>query len=67
MCAVVSQGLICYKPVDQESCFLQQMDETDYDNVHSLLHEPTRKVTSINISTRGHVILKGFPQCLLDM
>lgn len=56
MCAVVSQGLICYKPVDQESCFLQQMDETDYDNVHSLLHESTRKVTSINISTRGHVI-----------
>lgn len=51
-CAVGLQGLICYKPVDQESCFLRTMDKSDYDNVHSLLHKSTPKVTGINISTR---------------
>uniref|UniRef100_A0A671W0X8 BRICHOS domain containing 5 n=1 Tax=Sparus aurata TaxID=8175 RepID=A0A671W0X8_SPAAU len=38
------QGLICYKPVDQQSCFLRKMERSDYDNVHSLLHESARKV-----------------------
>uniref|UniRef100_A0A3P8RUB0 BRICHOS domain containing 5 n=1 Tax=Amphiprion percula TaxID=161767 RepID=A0A3P8RUB0_AMPPE len=37
------QGLICYKPVDQDSCFLREMEQSDYDNVNSLLHEPTHK------------------------
>ncbi|XP_032358462.1 BRICHOS domain-containing protein 5 isoform X2 [Etheostoma spectabile] len=36
-------GLICYKPVHQDSCFLQKMDKSDYDNVQSLLHESTQK------------------------
>ncbi|XP_070783793.1 BRICHOS domain-containing protein 5 [Enoplosus armatus] len=36
-------GLICYKPVEQESCFLRKMEKSDYDNVHSLLHESTHK------------------------
>ncbi|XP_045924161.1 BRICHOS domain-containing protein 5 isoform X2 [Micropterus dolomieu] len=36
-------GLICYKPVNEESCFLRKMDRSDYDNVHSLLHESTRE------------------------
>ncbi|XP_008302538.1 BRICHOS domain-containing protein 5 [Stegastes partitus] len=40
----IKRGLICYKPVDQESCFLREMEQPDYDNVNSLLHEPTRKV-----------------------
>ncbi|XP_028285865.1 BRICHOS domain-containing protein 5 [Parambassis ranga] len=39
----VKHGLICYKPVDQESCLLQQMEQSDYDNVNSLLREPTHK------------------------
>nr|XP_046233707.1 BRICHOS domain-containing protein 5 isoform X2 [Scatophagus argus] len=39
----VKHGLICYKPVDQESCFLQKMEKSDYDNVRSLLHESTHK------------------------
>ncbi|KAE8284440.1 BRICHOS domain-containing protein 5 [Larimichthys crocea] len=38
----IKHGLICYKPVDQESCFLQKMEESDYDNVHSLLQESTQ-------------------------
>ncbi|KAM8837954.1 BRICHOS domain-containing protein 5 isoform 2-T2 [Spinachia spinachia] len=33
----VKHGLICYKPVEQESCFLRRMERSDYDNVHSLL------------------------------
>uniref|UniRef100_A0A3B4WUE4 BRICHOS domain containing 5 n=1 Tax=Seriola lalandi dorsalis TaxID=1841481 RepID=A0A3B4WUE4_SERLL len=43
--AVVLQGLICYKPVEQDSCLLRKMEPSDYDNVHSLLHESTHKVT----------------------
>lgn len=39
----VREGLICYKPVNQESCFLQKMEKSDYDNVRSFLHESTRK------------------------
>nr|XP_019938880.1 PREDICTED: BRICHOS domain-containing protein 5-like isoform X2 [Paralichthys olivaceus] len=39
----VKHGLICYKPVDQDTCFLQKMEESDYDNVHSLLHEQTHQ------------------------
>ncbi|XP_033963271.1 BRICHOS domain-containing protein 5 isoform X2 [Pseudochaenichthys georgianus] len=39
----VKHGLICYKPMDQESCFLRKMEESDYNNVHSLLQESTHK------------------------
>ncbi|XP_068162190.1 BRICHOS domain-containing protein 5 isoform X2 [Antennarius striatus] len=35
----IKHGLICYKPVDQDSCFLEQMGQSDYDNVHALLQE----------------------------
>ncbi|KAA8581809.1 hypothetical protein FQN60_003390 [Etheostoma spectabile] len=40
----IKRGLICYKPVHQDSCFLQKMDKSDYDNVQSLLHESTQKL-----------------------
>ncbi|CAG04470.1 unnamed protein product, partial [Tetraodon nigroviridis] len=36
----VKNGLICYRPEEQDGCFLQQMDERDHDNVRSLLHGP---------------------------
>ncbi|XP_068440013.1 BRICHOS domain-containing protein 5 [Clinocottus analis] len=39
----IKHGVICYKPVEQESCFLRKMEKSDYDNVHSLLHESTPK------------------------
>ncbi|XP_041819312.1 BRICHOS domain-containing protein 5 [Chelmon rostratus] len=39
----IKHGLICYKPVDQESCFLRKMEESDYDNVRSLLHQSEHK------------------------
>ena len=52
VCCYVFQGLICYKPVDQDSCFLQNMETSDYENVHSLLSESTHKVTAGDISTR---------------
>uniref|UniRef100_A0A3Q3K1H0 BRICHOS domain-containing protein n=1 Tax=Monopterus albus TaxID=43700 RepID=A0A3Q3K1H0_MONAL len=35
----IKHGLICYRPVNQDSCFLRKMDQSNYDNVHSLLHE----------------------------
>ncbi|XP_036937269.1 BRICHOS domain-containing protein 5 isoform X1 [Acanthopagrus latus] len=39
----IKHGLICYKPVDQQSCFLRKMEMSDYDNVRSLLHESAHK------------------------
>lgn len=45
-CVSVLQGLICYKPVEQESCFLRKMDKSDYEHVHSLLQESTQKVSA---------------------
>ncbi|XP_026206958.1 BRICHOS domain-containing protein 5 [Anabas testudineus] len=39
----IKNGLICYKPVEQDSCFLRKMEQSDYDKVHSLLHESTHK------------------------
>lgn len=39
----IKQGLICYKPSNQESCFLQKMEKSDYDNVRTFLHESTHK------------------------
>uniref|UniRef100_A0A8C6U3N3 BRICHOS domain containing 5 n=1 Tax=Neogobius melanostomus TaxID=47308 RepID=A0A8C6U3N3_9GOBI len=30
-------GLICYKPAHQKACFLQKMEESDYDNVQCYL------------------------------
>uniref|UniRef100_A0A673AKQ3 BRICHOS domain containing 5 n=1 Tax=Sphaeramia orbicularis TaxID=375764 RepID=A0A673AKQ3_9TELE len=46
----IRHGLICYKPVDTESCFLRKMEQFDYDNVRSLLDESTHKVTVSDIS-----------------
>ncbi|XP_026171654.1 BRICHOS domain-containing protein 5 [Mastacembelus armatus] len=39
----IKHGLICYKPVDQDMCILQTMEQSDYDNVRSLLYESTHK------------------------
>lgn len=46
----LSQGLICYKPVDTGSCFLRKMEQYDYDNVRSILQESTHKVTVSDVS-----------------
>ncbi|GAA6219910.1 BRICHOS domain-containing protein 5 [Lates japonicus] len=46
----IKHGLICYKPVDQDSCFLRKMEQSDYDNVHSLLHESTHKQSQFQLS-----------------
>ncbi|KAM9336888.1 BRICHOS domain-containing protein 5 [Symphorus nematophorus] len=46
----IKHGLICYKPVEQESCFLRKMEKSDYDNVHSLLHDSTHKQSQFHLS-----------------
>ncbi|XP_078135650.1 BRICHOS domain-containing protein 5 isoform X1 [Sander vitreus] len=46
----VKRRLICYKPVDQDSCFLRTMEKSDYDNVQSLLHESTHKQSQFQLS-----------------
>ncbi|XP_029384325.1 BRICHOS domain-containing protein 5 isoform X2 [Echeneis naucrates] len=40
----IKRGLICYKPAEQDSCFLQEMEQSDYDNVHSLFRNSTHKI-----------------------
>lgn len=39
----VKHGVICYKPVEQDSCFLRRMEPSDYDNARSLLGEAALK------------------------
>ncbi|XP_075890804.1 BRICHOS domain-containing protein 5 isoform X2 [Nelusetta ayraudi] len=39
----LKRGLICYKPSEQDGCFLREMDQSDYDNVHALLRESPQK------------------------
>ncbi|MEQ2222590.1 hypothetical protein ILYODFUR_027887 [Ilyodon furcidens] len=34
----IKHGLMCYKPVDQDSCFLQTMVRSDYEHVGSLVN-----------------------------
>ncbi|XP_029977488.1 BRICHOS domain-containing protein 5 [Sphaeramia orbicularis] len=46
----IRHGLICYKPVDTESCFLRKMEQFDYDNVRSLLDESTHKQGQFQLS-----------------
>ncbi|XP_049418535.1 BRICHOS domain-containing protein 5 isoform X4 [Epinephelus fuscoguttatus] len=46
----IKHGLICYKPVNQESCFLRKMEKSDYDNVHSLLNDSTHKQSQFQLS-----------------
>ncbi|XP_042253972.1 BRICHOS domain-containing protein 5 [Thunnus maccoyii] len=45
----IKHGLICYKPVDQDSCFLRDMETSDYENVHSLLSESTHKQSQFQL------------------
>uniref|UniRef100_A0A3B5L1N5 BRICHOS domain containing 5 n=1 Tax=Xiphophorus couchianus TaxID=32473 RepID=A0A3B5L1N5_9TELE len=40
----VKHGLICYRPADQQRCFLQTMERSDYDHVGSLLSGPQNQV-----------------------
>ncbi|KAF7204706.1 BRICHOS domain containing 5 [Nothobranchius furzeri] len=49
----VKQGLICYKPVDRDVCFLQTMERSDFDNVNPLLNQSTLEVTGGNVSTNA--------------
>nr|XP_033467096.1 BRICHOS domain-containing protein 5 isoform X3 [Epinephelus lanceolatus]XP_033473806.1 BRICHOS domain-containing protein 5-like isoform X3 [Epinephelus lanceolatus] len=46
----IKHGLICYKPVNQESCFLRKMEKSDYDNVHSLLNDSAHKQSQFQLS-----------------
>uniref|UniRef100_A0A3Q0R512 BRICHOS domain containing 5 n=1 Tax=Amphilophus citrinellus TaxID=61819 RepID=A0A3Q0R512_AMPCI len=48
----IKHSLICYKPIDQESCFLRKMEESDYANVNSLLHESSQVQLSGNETLR---------------
>ncbi|KAM9425154.1 BRICHOS domain-containing protein 5 [Pholidichthys leucotaenia] len=48
----VKHGLICYKPVDQGSCFLRRMEQSDYDNVNSILRDATHQ-SQFQLSVNG--------------
>ncbi|XP_051530354.1 BRICHOS domain-containing protein 5-like [Myxocyprinus asiaticus] len=40
-------GLVCYKPDNQESCFLRQMETLDYKNVQSQLNKSEQQVSQV--------------------
>uniref|UniRef100_A0A671RDK9 BRICHOS domain containing 5 n=1 Tax=Sinocyclocheilus anshuiensis TaxID=1608454 RepID=A0A671RDK9_9TELE len=37
-------GLVCYKPDNQDSCFLRRMERLDYENVQSQLNKSEQQV-----------------------
>ncbi|XP_055085623.1 BRICHOS domain-containing protein 5 isoform X2 [Periophthalmus magnuspinnatus] len=66
----IRQGLICYKPVNQKTCFLQKMEESDYENVRSFLHEPKEKAQyhlDVNETLRQTEFLSVVGSSLVDM
>ncbi|XP_056326021.1 BRICHOS domain-containing protein 5 isoform X2 [Danio aesculapii] len=40
-------GLVCYKPDNQDSCFLRRMESWDYENMHSQLNESEQQVRQV--------------------
>ncbi|CAL8302251.1 unnamed protein product [Lota lota] len=46
----VKHGLVCYKPFSQESCFLREMDQSDYQRVGSFLPQSTHKKSQFQLS-----------------
>ncbi|KAK7918978.1 hypothetical protein WMY93_010262 [Mugilogobius chulae] len=65
----IRQGLICYKPVHPKACFLQKMEESDYDKVRFFLHEPKQKVQYliVNETLRQTEFLSVIGSSLVDM
>ncbi|XP_072311875.1 BRICHOS domain-containing protein 5 [Eucyclogobius newberryi] len=66
----IRQGLICYKPVNQKTCFLQKMEKSDYDNVRSFLHQPKQKAQYyliVNETLRQTEFLSVIGSSLVDM
>ncbi|XP_049320814.1 BRICHOS domain-containing protein 5 isoform X2 [Astyanax mexicanus] len=43
----MKHGLICYKPDNQDNCFLRQMEMSDYENMHVLLNETQQQVSQV--------------------
>ncbi|CAL8260815.1 unnamed protein product [Arctogadus glacialis] len=46
----VKHGLVCYKPANQETCFLREMDQSDYQRVGSVLPESTHQMSQFQLS-----------------
>ncbi|XP_036427659.1 BRICHOS domain-containing protein 5 isoform X3 [Colossoma macropomum] len=42
-----TEGLICYKPDNQDTCFLRQMETSDYENMHVLLNESQQQMSQV--------------------
>ncbi|CAL9698838.1 unnamed protein product [Knipowitschia caucasica] len=66
----IKQGLICYKPLNQKTCYLQTMKDSDYDNVRSFLHEPKEKGHNnviVNETLRQTEFLSVIGSSLVDL
>ncbi|KAM9832401.1 BRICHOS domain-containing protein 5 [Neosynchiropus ocellatus] len=66
----IKQRLICYKPVEQESCFLRQMEAADYEHVRSLLRTPSAMShveLSSNLTQRQTEFLRVLAASQVDM
>ncbi|XP_061666011.1 BRICHOS domain-containing protein 5 isoform X2 [Syngnathoides biaculeatus] len=58
----IKHGLICYRPVHQESCFLLTMETSDYENVQSVLQASVNKQSQFQLSvneTQRHTEFLG--------
>uniref|UniRef100_A0A3B4DQY2 BRICHOS domain-containing protein n=1 Tax=Pygocentrus nattereri TaxID=42514 RepID=A0A3B4DQY2_PYGNA len=55
----INHGLICYKPDDQDTCFLRQMETSDYENMHVLLNESQQQVWLVGNETQRHTEFLG--------
>ncbi|KAG5262529.1 hypothetical protein AALO_G00276100 [Alosa alosa] len=58
----MKDGLVCYKPDNQDTCFLHKMEGSDYDNVNSLLNMSNQQVNQfwlVGNETRRHAEFLG--------
>ncbi|XP_056628021.1 BRICHOS domain-containing protein 5 [Triplophysa dalaica] len=66
----VRQGLVCYKPDNQDSCFLRRMESLDYENVKSHLNKSETQVSQVWLvgnETERHTEFMGvLPSSRLD-
>uniref|UniRef100_A0A673J2J4 BRICHOS domain containing 5 n=1 Tax=Sinocyclocheilus rhinocerous TaxID=307959 RepID=A0A673J2J4_9TELE len=52
-------GLVCYKPDNQDSCFLRRMERLDYENVQSQLNKSEQQVWVVGNQTEKHTEFLG--------
>ncbi|XP_014035168.1 BRICHOS domain-containing protein 5 isoform X1 [Salmo salar] len=55
----IKHGLICYKPMNQETCYLSKMERSDYENMQSLLQQSMQKEVLLGNETQRQTEFLG--------